>query len=79
MKKFNRGVLLLTLFALTGVGATFAADGQSDNIQNFFLGNAPVTSSDLNPVLVLYYLKKICWQLKKQLKPRAASPYISIW
>jgi hypothetical protein len=53
VKKFNRGVILLTLFALTGVGATFAADGQSENIQNFFLGNAPVTSSDLNPVLVL--------------------------
>ena len=53
MKKINRAIILLLLFALTGVGATFAADGQSENIQNFFLGNAPVTSSDLNPVLVL--------------------------
>jgi hypothetical protein len=43
----------MMLFALTGVGATFAADAQSENIQNFFLGNAPVTSGDLNPVLVL--------------------------
>ena len=41
------------LFALTGVGATFAATGDNDNIQNFFLGNAPATSGDLNQVLAL--------------------------
>jgi hypothetical protein len=53
VKLLKRASTLLALFALTGVGATFAADAQSENIQNFFLGNAPVTSSDLNPVLVL--------------------------
>jgi hypothetical protein len=53
VKLLKRGFILMMLFALTGVGATFAADAQSENIQNFFLGNAPVTSSDLNPVLVL--------------------------
>ena len=41
------------LFALSGVGVTFAAGETNENIQNFFLGNAPATSGDLNQVLAL--------------------------
>jgi hypothetical protein len=53
MKLLKRGLLFAMLFALTGVGATFAAGTNNDNIQNFFLGNAPATSGDLNQVLAL--------------------------
>ena len=53
MKLLKRGFIFAMLFALTGVGATFAAGTENDNIQNFFLGNAPATSGDLNQVLAL--------------------------
>jgi hypothetical protein len=53
MKLLKRGFIFAMLFALTGVGATFAAGTNNDNIQNFFLGNAPATSGDLNQVLAL--------------------------
>jgi hypothetical protein len=53
MKLLKRGFIFAMLFALTGVGATFAAGTDNDNIQNFFLGNAPATSGDLNQVLAL--------------------------
>jgi hypothetical protein len=53
MKLLKRGFIFVMLFALTGVGATFAAGTENDNIQNFFLGNAPATSGDLNQVLAL--------------------------
>ena len=53
MKLLKRGFIFVMLFALTGVGATFAAGTNNDNIQNFFLGNAPATSGDLNQVLAL--------------------------
>ena len=53
MKLLKRGFVFAMLFALTGVGATFAAGTNNDNIQNFFLGNAPATSGDLNQVLAL--------------------------
>ncbi len=53
MKLLKRGFIFAMLFALTGVGATFAAGSDNDNIQNFFLGNAPATSGDLNQVLAL--------------------------
>jgi len=43
MKLLKRGFIFAMLFALTGVGATFAAGTDNDNIQNFFLGNAPAT------------------------------------
>lgn len=53
MKLLKRGFIFVMLFALTGVGVTFAAGENNDNIQNFFLGNAPATSGDLNQVLAL--------------------------
>ena len=53
MKLLKRGFIFAMLFALTGVGVTFAAGDTNDNIQNFFLGNAPATSGDLNQVLAL--------------------------
>jgi hypothetical protein len=53
MKLLKRGFIFVMLFALSGVGATFAAGTANDNIQNFFLGNAPATSGDLNQVLAL--------------------------
>lgn len=53
MKLLKRGFVFVMLFALTGVGVTFAAGENNDNIQNFFLGNAPATSGDLNQVLAL--------------------------
>jgi hypothetical protein len=53
MKLLKRGFVFVMLFALTGVGVTFAAGETNDNIQNFFLGNAPATSGDLNQVLAL--------------------------
>jgi hypothetical protein len=53
MKLLKRGFIFAMLFALTGLGATFAAGTNNDNIQNFFLGNAPATSGDLNQVLAL--------------------------
>ncbi len=53
MKLLKRAFIFVMLFALTGVGVTFAAGENNDNIQNFFLGNAPATSGDLNQVLAL--------------------------
>jgi hypothetical protein len=53
MKLLKRGFIFVMLFALSGVGVTFAAGETNDNIQNFFLGNAPATSGDLNQVLAL--------------------------
>lgn len=53
MKLLKRAFVFVMLFALTGVGVTFAAGENNDNIQNFFLGNAPATSGDLNQVLAL--------------------------
>jgi len=52
MKLLKRGFIFVMLFALSGVGVTFAAGQTNDNIQNFFLGNAPATSGDLNQVVL---------------------------
>ena len=53
MKLLKRGLIFAMLFALTGIGVTFATGDSNENIQNFFLGNAPATSGDLNQVLAL--------------------------
>ena len=51
MKRIRQIVILVAIFSLGGVGITYAAS--TNQIQNFFLGNAPLASNNLNQVLAL--------------------------
>jgi hypothetical protein len=53
MRRAKQLLILLTIFSLSGIGITYAASATGNDIQNFFLGNAPLQSSNLNQVLAL--------------------------
>ena len=51
LKRLKQIIILVSIFSLGGVGITYAAS--TNQIQNFFLGNAPLASNNLNQVLAL--------------------------
>ena len=51
LKRLKQIFILVSIFSLGGVGITYAAS--TNQIQNFFLGNAPLASNNLNQVLAL--------------------------
>jgi hypothetical protein len=53
MRRAKQLLILLTIFSLSGIGITYAASATGNQIQNFFLGNAPLQSANLNQVLAL--------------------------
>ena len=53
MKRLKQIFILITVFSISGVGITYAASATGNQIQNFFLGNTPLTSANLNQVLAL--------------------------
>jgi hypothetical protein len=53
MKRLKQIFILITIFSMSGVGITYAASATGNQIQNFFLGNAPLASGNLNQVLAL--------------------------
>ena len=53
MKRLKQIFILITIFSISGVGITYAASATGNQIQNFFLGNAPLASGNLNQVLAL--------------------------
>jgi hypothetical protein len=53
MKRLKQIFILITIFSISGIGITYAASATGNQIQNFFLGNAPLASGNLNQVLAL--------------------------
>jgi Collagen triple helix repeat (20 copies) len=53
MKRLKQVLILISIFSISGVGITYAASATGNQIQNFFLGNAPLASGNLNQVLAL--------------------------